>query len=54
MPRYERGIAKARTGLSASAFDAAWAAGRALPWMQVADEALKLTQKLETAAPTSE
>jgi hypothetical protein len=54
MQRYERGVAKTRANLSASAFEAAWAAGRALPWMQVADEALKLTQKLATAAPTSE
>jgi tetratricopeptide (TPR) repeat protein len=54
MPRYERGLAKARAGLSASMFEAAWAAGRALSWMQAIDEAVEITQGLAAAALTSE
>lgn len=39
-PGYERRVASARAALAPAAFEAAWAAGRALTWKQAIAEAL--------------
>jgi len=46
--QYGRALAAARAALPASAFEAAWAAGRALPLHQAAAEAVTETTRMET------
>jgi hypothetical protein len=47
-PAYERQVAQARALGPSAAWDAAWLAGRALTWKQVADEALALLEDPRT------
>jgi predicted ATPase/class 3 adenylate cyclase len=48
--RHERGLGKARAGLRAAAFTAAWDAGHGWSWMQAAEEALGIARRIALPA----